>query len=288
MISLSASQILSHYSFEEGQTVIFQIQRRPAGSSSQTFSMHLPAEMGVVLEGSMVRFYKNERRELHRGGIWINGILEPHSYARTEEKTVSVVFIIKPEFLFGLRLPGISEPFWRMPFETPPESRPQVVSEEVARQAESLVETLEQGENREFANAAIKLTLLNMLYQIVKTEHFAVRPSVKEDDIERVGAALELLHQPGARVSTADAARHCGLSTALFARLFTRATGLSFSRYSLRFRLAEAARELQQTSIQLDELADKWGFSDKSHFVHRFRAHFNMTPGEFRKNQLFD
>lgn len=74
----------------------------------------------------------------------------------------------------------------------------------------------------------------------------------------------------------------CKLSASRFFQLFEQATGQSFSKFSLRHRLSRVALELKQSGSSLDELAEKWGFANKSHLLHRSKEHYNITPASYR------
>jgi len=41
-------------------------------------------------------------------------------------------------------------------------------------------------------------------------------------------------------------------------------------------------RSIQKSDLtEIDEIALKWGFSDKSHLHHGFRERYNCTPGDY-------
>jgi len=45
---------------------------------------------------------------------------------------------------------------------------------------------------------------------------------------------------------------------------------------------ARALRDPNQRLLNISEIAYRWGFNDLSHFNRAFRAHFDMSPGEWR------
>ena len=69
----------------------------------------------------------------------------------------------------------------------------------------------------------------------------------------------------------------------LFSRKFREVMGIGFPDFMLRHRLNGAASDLTATSLSIDEIALKWGFTDKSHLHHRFRELYNRTPGDYRR-----
>ena len=272
---------LSRYRFPENQRVLFETHVQ-SPTPEPVFGMHLPPEIGVVLEGCAARYSGGICHKLPRGGLWISGMLEPHGYQGVNFSVRTAVFILRPDFLFGIRVPGVDNHVWRAPFNTLPKDRPALVDGRFAALAEDLISSLKAGGSRALQSARIQLTLLNFLLLANTLGTYKAGRDERLASVERVRPAIEFIHASPKPVATGEAARLCKLSPSRFAQLFVRATGLSFARYSLRFRLEQAAHDLASTDILLDELADKWGFSDKSHLVNRFQEHYRVTPGEYR------
>lgn len=278
------SPLLSHYRFPEGQLVLFESNWQ-APSPTPSFGMHLPAEVGVVLSGRVNRYANGTRQQLPRGGLWITGSLEPHGYQGVRTRSRTAVFIIRPEFLFNLHIPGVQNNFWHTPLNTHPDDRPLLIDEEFARLAEQLIAAGGHGNRPTLHAAQIQMTLLNILLLANQLGSYKTVECSPMDAFERLRPAIELLDRSRHPIATAEAARLCRLSPSRFAQLCTQATGMSFSRYSLRYRLDQVAYDLRTSDILLDELADKWGFCDKSHLATRFKEHYNATPGAYRKRE---
>ena len=91
-------------------------------------------------------------------------------------------------------------------------------------------------------------------------------------------------HLHDAELSPQQAADYLGISVRTLHARF-RQTGQSFGRFLLASRLEacrDALRDEKQMSSNISEIAYRWGFNDLSHFNKAFRAHFDMTPGEWR------
>ena len=88
-----------------------------------------------------------------------------------------------------------------------------------------------------------------------------------------------------ADLSPQQAADHLGISVRTLHSRF-RQTGRSFGRWLLESRLegcSAALRDANQKPLNISEIAYRWGFNDLSHFNRSFRAHFAMTPREWRR-----
>jgi AraC family transcriptional regulator len=73
-----------------------------------------------------------------------------------------------------------------------------------------------------------------------------------------------------------------GLSVFHFARTFTRAMGVSPSRYVSRMRMDKAMAEIAAGKLSLAEIAFKAGFSSQASFTTAFHRVTGLTPGEYR------
>ena len=83
-------------------------------------------------------------------------------------------------------------------------------------------------------------------------------------------------------ITLAQLAQVAGLSVFHFARSFTRAMGVSPSRYVSRMRLERAMAEIAAGKLSLAEIALKAGFSSQASFTRAFCRLTGLTPGEYR------
>lgn len=83
------------------------------------------------------------------------------------------------------------------------------------------------------------------------------------------------------KVSSAQAAALCHLTTFQFSRLFKETYGLTFQEYLIRFRLREAGRLLKNPNAQVSEVAFLVGFNDPSYFTKVFRRYTGVSPSRF-------
>jgi AraC family transcriptional regulator len=77
-------------------------------------------------------------------------------------------------------------------------------------------------------------------------------------------------------------AQVAGVSVFHFARTFTRAMGVSPSRYVSRMRLEKAMAEIAADKLSLAEIAFRAGFSSQASFTRAFFRVTGLTPGEYR------
>ena len=81
----------------------------------------------------------------------------------------------------------------------------------------------------------------------------------------------------------ADAAALCQCSPSHFMRWFRQMTGQSFITFLKEYRLNAAAEALHATDDTVLNIAGQCGFENLSYFNRAFKAHFGMTPREYRR-----
>ena len=110
------------------------------------------------------------------------------------------------------------------------------------------------------------------------------QPPAETADTQRLKAVLQWLsahYAEGLRV--ADAAGVCSFSSSHFMRWFRQMTGQSFVAFLNEYRLNAAAEALHATDETVLTIASRCGFENLSYFNRAFKAHFGMTPREYRK-----
>jgi AraC-like DNA-binding protein len=86
------------------------------------------------------------------------------------------------------------------------------------------------------------------------------------------------------RLSNEEIAKHNGMSTRTFQRLFTAETGFAPQNYHLRRRLNHACLLLEQSEQSIDEIAQATGFPDRSYFTRIFTRKVGTSPAAYRRS----
>ena len=103
-------------------------------------------------------------------------------------------------------------------------------------------------------------------------------------DTQRLKAVLQWLSAHYAEpLRVADAAGVCSFSASHFMRWFRQMTGQSFIAFLNEYRLNTAAEALRTTDETVLTIASRCGFENLSYFNRAFKAHFGMTPRDYRK-----
>lgn len=102
-----------------------------------------------------------------------------------------------------------------------------------------------------------------------------------------IAEAVDLLsNELGVARSTQEVADQVGLSYDTFRRLFTKEVGQPPAAFRNARRLATAATMLRFTDMTLRQIASAVGYGDEFHLSRRFRAHFSVSPSEYRLRQV--
>lgn len=274
---------LSHYDLKAWKTVDFKTYRLNKTAKPQ-FDMHLPFELGIVLDGSIRRYIESRYYKLSRGGVWLAGMLEPHGAQILEDDTKLAVFIAFPDFFYQTNFVSVDNTLWQRPFNISSDYLHLLIDEEFAILTERLMRLLGDENDPTTKDAQIQLSFLEILLHIDRANSFKSEIKLhKTDNMISLRPAFELIYSQRRPIEISEAAGHCELSIAHFSKLFVQVTRLSFSKFSLRHRLNQVAYELVNSKCTLDELSDKWGFSSKSHLLRRFKEYYNVTPATYRK-----
>ena len=84
-------------------------------------------------------------------------------------------------------------------------------------------------------------------------------------------------------ISLSQLAKDMFASTSTLSRFFRKQTGLYFTDYVNRVRLAYAAGEMRYTGNSITKIAADCGFSNASSFAGLFHDYYGMSPNEYRK-----
>jgi AraC-like DNA-binding protein len=107
--------------------------------------------------------------------------------------------------------------------------------------------------------------------------------TLEEVLIRKALAYLEANFREGPSVASCAAALATGRST--LSRRFSACMGVSIPVYLQRIRIRHAMTLLNQSGLEVTDIALECGFSDASHFARVFREHCGLSPTEWRRTR---
>jgi len=121
----------------------------------------------------------------------------------------------------------------------------------------------------------------HLLHQLLAAVHDG-RPGRPPPDPVVRSVREEVDRQPGKHWDFADAARSHGTSYSRFRARFREQVGTSPGQYLINRRMREAARLLASSHLSIQEIGDRTGYADPSHFSKAFKKQFRVSPRQYR------
>ncbi len=248
------------------------------------YDMHYGLELGVVLSGCMRRFYRDWQMDVRRGEVWMCGMWEPHGFEVINSRCIVLVLVIWPAMLSTMRFEENPKLNLLKPFFSDPEFRPTSDGGKRKRILQLANRILEvQMSPPERRGIWQRLLLIELL--LILQEDWDEPPEHRimySESFSRIQPAVQLAAKSRNMVTVQEAARVCRMSRNYFSRIFESMMGISFAGFALRNRLSRSAEDLLRTDMPIKAIAKRWGFTDTSHFCHRFKEHYGCLPGQYR------
>lgn len=128
---------------------------------------------------------------------------------------------------------------------------------------------------------ALPKIMENLCKEALKLIFTQIRSS-KYTNVEAAKAYISLFYSEST-LSQNDVAAHIGISTSYLSDQFRAITHQSFPQYLNMYRVEQAKRLLSSTSISIQEIGVRCGFSSSQNFIRVFKKYTMLTPGHFRR-----
>ena len=134
------------------------------------------------------------------------------------------------------------------------------------------------------------VTLLQLLFLIAQDGHYRpigpgkFRGARIHKNKQRLQAVYKyIVENYHRKITLEEIASYASMNKTAFCLFFKKATNESFVAYLNVFRLQMACTMLTRSSKNISEICYAVGFTDIPYFNRAFKAHFGMTPREYRK-----
>jgi len=269
-------------SYKEPLAVFRKTHNQRQGSD---FDMHYNLEMGIVLTGRMRRYYEDSHTDLEAGQIWFCGMWEPHGYEVMDVPCDVLLFVAQPQLLTEMHFGRATRFNWLGPFTVPPQMRPHAkgsLRNDIKALAERTIEILDKPGDLD--DIWFRILLFEILLTVSKQWEFSPpQQGAALGGSTRITLALEKVFNHNGLVSLAEAAKACSMSRSAFGTHFKSLMGISFGKFTRRYRINGAATDLLNSDGPIKTIAAKWGFTDDSHMHRCFITHYKCSPSEYRK-----
>ncbi|WP_338552715.1 AraC family transcriptional regulator [Paenibacillus sp. KS-LC4] len=183
------------------------------------------------------------------------------------------------QFLFLLLRPNLILPHWRKFLQAAGEVPPLPIDCAPVRLSRMIVADAGAGRITD------PLIASSYVYQFV-TELARMQVTTLRDRENwslSIRLAAEFIeHHYAQMISMDQLSEHVSLSKYHLIRRFSASTGLTPGAYLTRVRIEKAMELLRGTSLSMEAIAERIGYSSGSYFIKAFRSLTGLTPGEFR------
>lgn len=155
--------------------------------------------------------------------------------------------------------------------------------------AESVKEVLQKfGHSEGLKRLQLAITLLSILdlagKELVQLNEPAFFGGLSEKDGSRMNQVMQfLLENRFRKITLEQAASIANLTKEAFCRFFKLRTRKTFTQYLIQLRINEAQKLLQETEMDISQIAYQVGFENLSYFNRSFKSIVGISPREFRK-----
>ena len=151
---------------------------------------------------------------------------------------------------------------------------------QIASVCEGIISEINKG------HPASNLKAMSYLYSVLSEIYSddKVELSDRNEYLSILPAVSFMESDYGSKITLDLLAKKCLMSVTSFRRTFKNVYAVSPMEYLLRIRMSHAKALLKHTHMSINEIARECGYTDTEHFCRTFKARFDMTASEYRKN----
>lgn len=142
--------------------------------------------------------------------------------------------------------------------------------------------------NQLYSKELIKQLVNTLLVIVARNSAATVATKANEGDEQKI---LEVLQYIQSNIYYPDRLRVDAIAKALsisahyLSRYFKKHTGETLQEYILSYKFTLIGNRLRNSNLRMKEIADEFGFTDKSHMSRAFKKYKGVNPSDFKKNR---
>ncbi len=134
---------------------------------------------------------------------------------------------------------------------------------------------------------AIKSAILEIFGALLDEKSYSTIPinigSDKEFQVfDHINSSM---NRHNGRISRSQLEKELSYSGSYLNAICKKYSGLSLFDYGMRFCMEKACKMLEDESINITDIIEQLGFTNRSHFNSIFKEHYKLTPSEYRKQK---
>jgi len=273
----------------EGRPLRAGVERH-SGPVEPYLHLHEGIEVAILLEGALDVGIGDSSLVAAPGDMWLSAMWEFHWHGTMPpvQRTAVVVWVLfLPEFIGDETLDGRS---WMSLLTLPAALRTGSASPQMRELVLGIGRELrrEVDDSPPAWETVVRADLLRLFALLSRNRQLGhwetAGRSVAPSALAAIMPALRMVQsRRSPRIAASEAAAACGFSRTRFDVLFRQVIGISFGRFCQRARLGFVASELRRTGATLEQIAERAGFTDRSHLHHAFTKAYGYTPSAYRR-----
>ncbi len=250
---------------------------------------HDSFEFGYVLSGSFDYFINGTHFKLKKGdGFFINARILHMAIADNQEKENQIFGFLFPHTLLTQGSPQLVEKYFQPIIES------SIQGFHLQRTTDShkqLLHSIQSGHRLTPDTPYFELEAINqaskvwkLVVEYVDTQNPMIQAPNRSKEQE-TKAILSYIYQNYANKFTIDElCKQIGISRSECFRCFKKFTNKKPMEYINEYRLFQASKLLKLSTLSIEEITKKCGFSTSSYFGKQFKELYGVTPLHYRKN----
>lgn len=114
---------------------------------------------------------------------------------------------------------------------------------------------------------------------------FEISAKTKNDTNTILKAKMYIEKNYMNKLTLDDIAKHLGVTSYYFCRMFKKETGINFASYLTEVRLNQAKKLLKETNLSNRQICERVGINSTNYFHQLFKNFTSLTPSEYRNNR---
>lgn len=138
----------------------------------------------------------------------------------------------------------------------------------------------------EFHKELVQSLLNTLLIMVARNIHYSFPAQVQESADSKLINLLEYIQSNiyyPEKLKAAAIGKAFGFSESYLSNYFKKHAGEPMQQYILHYKLKLIENRLLHSSMRINEVADEFGFTDKSHLNRIFKKYRGITPSAFKK-----
>jgi len=141
--------------------------------------------------------------------------------------------------------------------------------------------------NQLYSKELIKQLVNTLLVIVARNSSARVTAKAPEGNEQKILEVLQYIQSNiyyPERLRVDAIAKALGISEHYLSRYFRKHTGETLQEYILSYKFTLIGNRLRNSNLRMKEIADEFGFTDKSHMSRAFKKYKGVNPSDFKKN----